>query len=435
MEKYLDPAYLLSQLTPLWNWFVQKALTVNTLVEAVVAVVGMLLALLIGRPIKKRLQRLLESRDWNDRMAGRLIGAFVPLVPFVIAILLYRIGAVAVQRFEMSTFLIDTAARLLTAWIIIRFTTSLMRESNWSRLLSIAAWTLAALHIVNLLGPTIGLLDQLAITLGGVRISLLLLIKGVIVFAVLLKLASSASGLLEKRLMSLEELTPSVQVLLTKALKVTLLTVAVVVALSSLGINLSAFAFIGGAIGVGIGFGLQKVVSNLISGVILLLDKSIKPGDVVEVGDSYGTIKSLGARYVSVVTRDGFEYLIPNEDLITQQVINWSYSDRLVRLKIGVGVSYAADVHKAMDLMLQAARGVKRVLDQPKPVCQLKNFGDSSVDLEMRIWIGDPENGVSNVSSAIRVAIWDIFQENDIEIPFPQRDIHIKSQVGAAAVS
>ena len=178
----------------------------------------------------------------------------------------------------------------------------------------------------------------------------------------------------------------------------------------------------------GIGFGLQKVVSNLISGVILLLDKSIKPGDVIEVGNSYGKIESLGARYVSVVTRDGYEYLIPNEDLITQQVINWSFSDRLVRLKIGVGVSYDSDLHKAMDLMVQSARGIDRVLDKPGPVCQLKNFGDSAVDLELRIWIGDPDKGVANVSSAIRLAIWDTLKEHGIEIPFPQRDVHIKSQ-------
>ena len=178
----------------------------------------------------------------------------------------------------------------------------------------------------------------------------------------------------------------------------------------------------------GIGFGLQKVVSNLISGVILLLDKSIKPGDVIEVGDSYGKIQSLGARYVSVITRDGFEYLIPNEDLITQQVINWSFSDRLVRLKIGVGVSYDTDIHKAMDLVVQAARGVNRVLDKPEPMCQLKNFGDSSVDLELYIWIGDPDEGISNVGSTIRLAIWDLFQQHHIKIPFPQRDLHMKSQ-------
>ncbi|MFO7984934.1 MAG: mechanosensitive ion channel [Desulfatiglandaceae bacterium] len=169
------------------------------------------------------------------------------------------------------------------------------------------------------------------------------------------------------------------------------------------------------------------MVSNLLSGVILLLDKSIIPGDAVEVSDSYGRVQSLGARYLSVVRRYGYEYLIPNEDLITQQVMNWSISNRLVRLRIGVGVSYNADIHKAMALMVRTARRIHRILDKPAPVCQLKNFGDSSVDLELQTWTGDPENGVSNISSKIRLAIWDVFQENRIEIPFPQHDIHIKS--------
>ena len=273
------------------------------------------------------------------------------------------------------------------------------------------------------------MLDQLAIDLGGVRISLLLLIKGVIVFTVLLKVASSGSNILEKRILNLEELTPSVQVLLSKALKITLIAIAVIVALGSLGINLSAFAFIGGAIGVGIGFGLQKVVSNLVSGIILLLDRSIKPGDVIEIGETYGRIQSLGARYVSVATRDRTEYLIPNEDFLTTQVINWSFSDTFVRLKIVVGVSYDSDVHEVMQLMVEAAAGIPRVMADPKPVCQLKNFGDSAIDMELRIWIRDPENGISNVSSAVRVAIWDTFKEHGIEIPFPQHDVHIKSRL------
>jgi len=209
-------------------------------------------------------------------------------VTIVLAILLLRIGIEAFEKYNVTSYLIATAARLLTAWFIIRFTTGMIRDSNWSRLLSVTAWFIAALHILKLLIPAIDLLDRLAIDLGGVRISLLLLIKGVVVFSVLLKLASTAASLMEKRISTIKERTPSVQVLLTKALTITFLTVAVMVAFSSLGINLSAFAFIGGAIGVGIGFGLQKVVSNLVSGVILLLDKSIKPGDVIEVGNGYG---------------------------------------------------------------------------------------------------------------------------------------------------
>lgn len=428
MERYLDPTFWLTQLKVLQEWTTQTVLTVDMLVEWAAIIAVLLLAVIIGRPMKKRLRALLEKRTWGARLPGKIVGEFLPLIPYALAIVLLHVSTGMVAKYGWSTVMIDIFISLMTAWIVIRFASALIQERTWSRLLSITAWTAAALHILNLLGPTIALLDRLGITLGGVHVSLLLVIKGVIVFAVLLKLASSTSTLMEKRIQNLDNITPSVQVLMTKALKVTLLTIAVVVAISSIGINLSAFAFIGGAIGVGIGFGLQKVVSNLISGVILLLDKSIKPGDVVEVGDSYGRIQSLGARYVSVVTRDGFEYLIPNEDLITQQVINWSFSNRLVRLKIGVGVSYGADVRKAMDLMVASARSAKRVLDNPKPVCQLKNFGDSSVDLELRIWIADPENGISNVSSEVRLAIWDAFAENEIEIPFPQRDIHIKSQ-------
>jgi small-conductance mechanosensitive channel len=428
MEKYIDPQYLLARLQAFWQTLRSSALNLNTLVELGVILVVLLLARLFARPLAKRLQQLLEKRRWADRLPGQLLHSLSALLSGLGAIFMLRIGAVAVAKFEWSVFLIDTAARLLTAWVLIRLTTAMLRDSNWARLLSTTVWLIAALHILKLLGPTIDLLDQLAIQLGGVRISLLLLIKGVIVFTVLLKLASSASVLMEKRIFSLEELTPSVQVLLSKALKITLLTVAVVVALSSLGINLSAFAFIGGAVGVGVGFGLQKVVSNLVSGVILLLDRSIKPGDVVAIGDTFGRIQSLGARYVSVATRDRTEYLIPNEDLITNQVINWSFSDKLLRLTISVGVSYGSDVHEVMRLMVAAAAATPRVLANPEPICQLSNFGDSSIDMDLRFWIRDPENGVANVGSAVRVAIWDTFKKHGVVIPFPQRDVHLKSQ-------
>jgi small-conductance mechanosensitive channel len=428
MENYIDPKIIMSWISSLWVRFVEVVSNTKTLLEVAVIIVALLAAYLVAGPLKKRLQRVLDEQKWRDRVPGRLIRVLLPLISFLVAILLLKIGAEALAGYKLPTVLIDTAARLLTAWLIIRLVTAMLKDSKWARLLSVAAWFIAALHILNLLIPVIHLLDRLAIDLGGVRISMLLLIKGVIVFTVLLKLASSGSSLLEKRIFSFEELTPSVQVLLSKALKITLLAVAVIVALSSLGINLSAFAFIGGAIGVGVGFGLQKVVSNLVSGIILLLDRSIKPGDVIAIGSTYGRIQSLGARYVSVTTRDKTEYLIPNEDLITTQVVNWSFSDKLLRLKIAVGVSYDSDIHEVMRLAVEAAANIPRVLANPKPVCQLKNFGDSSIDMELRIWVNDPENGVSNVSSAVRVAIWDVFKEHGVEIPYPQRDIHIYGQ-------
>ena len=195
------------------------------------------------------------------------------------------------------------------------------------------------------------------------------------------------------------------QVLITKLTKITLLTLAVVLALGSVGIDLTAFAVFSGAIGVGIGFGLQKVVSNLISGVILLLDRSIKPGDVIQIDNTYGWITQLNARYVSVSTRDGLEYLIPNEDLITQRVVNWTYSSDAVRLHVDIGISYGSDLHKAMAIAIEAAVAATRVLGDPKPICLLTGFGDSSVNLQLRFWIGDPRNGTANVRSDVMLQV------------------------------
>ncbi len=184
---------------------------------------------------------------------------------------------------------------------------------------------------------------------------------------------------------------------------------------------------LGGAIGVGIGFGLQKIFSNLISGFILLLDKSIKPGDTIIVEGSYGRVDTLSARYVSVITRDGIEHLVPNEEMIVNRVENWSYSHNNVRLRIPVGVHYNSNVRKAIELCLQAADETERVLKSPKPACLLKGFGDSSVDLEIRIWVRDPMNGCSNVKSQVLLSVWDKFHEHNIEIPYPQRDLHLRS--------
>jgi len=217
--------------------------------------------------------------------------------------------------------------------------------------------------------------------------------------------------------------------LIGKLVRVLLIIIAVITALESIGIDLTALAVLGGAIGLGIGFGLQKVISNLMSGIILLMDKSVKPGDVIAIDNTFGWINRLSARYVSVITRDGIEHLIPNEDLISQRVENWSYSDSLIRLKLPIGISYESDVPLAMKLAVEAAETVPRVLDKPAPVCRLMNFGDDSVELELRVWIDDPQKGVVNVRSEVLLNIWNIYHEQGIEFPFSQRDLHIRSSV------
>ena len=213
------------------------------------------------------------------------------------------------------------------------------------------------------------------------------------------------------------------RVLIVKVLQIVLYGIAFYAGVKAVGLDLTGLAVLSGAIGVGLGFGLQKVVSNLVSGVIILLDKSIKPGDVISLGNTFGWINTLGARYASVVTRDGKEYLIPNEDLITNQVVNWSHSDDYVRLDIYFGTAYNDDPHQVRKLAIEAAKSVDRVLTFKSPVCHIVGFGDSSVDYILRFWISDPTGGLTNIRGNVYLALWDTFKENDISIPFPQREI------------
>ena len=316
---------------------------------------------------------------------------------------------------------------------MIRLLSRLIRNDFWSRLIAILAFGVATLNIVGLLEPTIVYLDQIGFRLADTRVSMLDILKGAVALGVLLWLAMTASRLLEQRVQGARSLTPSLRVLTSKLLRFSLIALALVVALTSVGIDLTAFAVFAGALGVGIGFGLQKPISNLISGLILLFDRSIKPGDVVELTDpadrsahQFGWVTALNARYVSLTTRDGTEWLVPNEDLITRRVINWSYTHNRLRLLTPIGVSFYCDVRLAMQLAEEAARETPRVLSNPAPVCRLMGFGDSSVNLEVRFWIEDPTNGVTNVRSQVLLAMWEKFREHGIEIPFPQRDLHIK---------
>jgi small-conductance mechanosensitive channel len=225
-------------------------------------------------------------------------------------------------------------------------------------------------------------------------------------------------------------LDPTQQLLAQKLVGVALLVAAFFIGIDIVGIDLTALAVFSGAFGLAIGFGLQKTFGNLIAGIILLMDRSIKPGDVIVVGDSFGHVTKIGVRAVSIVTRDGKEHLIPNENLMTQEVENWSYSNTNVRVHIPIGVSYDCDIKLAQKLMIEAAMKPARVLKMPKPTVWLRAFGDSSVDHEILVWIKDPESGVGNVQSEILNRVWVLFKENGIEIPFPQRDIRIKEWPG-----
>jgi small-conductance mechanosensitive channel len=423
-----DVSFLSRLLQQLEDWILTSVLSIDTLVQ--IAVV--LAAYAVARAAAPRLERWLRQinvRRLPEGLAQQLVISLKSLILPAAWLVLVGLSKWIAVYADLPSYLLRLVVSLLAAWIVIRLTSAFVRNASWSRLIAVSVWIIAALNILGLLTATMAFLDSIGFEFAGVRISAFTVIRGLAALAILLWLAVTASQLAERRIRRLGALTPSLQVLSAKLVKVLLIVVAVITALGSAGINLTAFTVFSGAIGLGIGFGLQKVVSNLISGVILLLDRSIKPGDVIAIGETYGWIQSLGARYVSVVTRDGTEHLIPNEELITQRVENWSYSNSLVRLKSPIGISYNADLHKAIGLILEAAQAAPRVLAIPHPTCLLKGFGDSSVDLELRFWINDPNNGVSNVKSDILLGVWDRFHEHGIEIPFPQRDLHLRSAI------
>jgi small-conductance mechanosensitive channel len=346
--------------------------------------------------------------------------------PLTAAILLGIISLVA-QHEHWGHQLIYAAEDLLWAWVIIRLLTGLLISPAWAKPFAILIMLVAAMDIIGVLEPTIAVLDRAGFTLGQGRLSVWVIIKTAVMLAVLLPLSGWLCQVLQHRIEQVSNLTPRIQVLLVKLAKTGIYTLAILVALRSVGFDFHLLAVFSGAVGLGVGFGLQKVVSNLVSGVIILMDNSIRPGDVIEVGGVFGWIESLHSRFISMITRDGTSYLIPNDELVTNKVINWSFSGRGIRLKIPVGISYTSDVHQAMALMLAATAEFPRILANPKPAARLVSFGDSAINLDLRIWIKDPENGVTNIKSSVQLKIWDLFKANGIEFPFPQHDLHIKT--------
>jgi small-conductance mechanosensitive channel len=323
------------------------------------------------------------------------------------------------------SYYIGIAVIVAAGWTFVAIASGLIANRLLRQAVAFVAWTAVALAAFGHLQQTIELLDTVAFRFGETRLSLLSIIKAAFTLVIMLGVASWLASLTARRVSTVEDISPSMRVLTTKVVQVALFGAAIIVSLNSVGFDLTSITVLSGAIGLGLGFGLQKVVSNLVSGVILLLDRSIKPGDVISLGETFGWISSLGARYVSVVTRDGKEYLIPNEDLITGQVVNWSHSNDLVRLDILFGVSYASDPHQVRAVARAAAADVGRVAATPAPVCHIVGFGESSIDFILRFWIHDPSNGITNVRGDVYLALWDALKANAIEIPYPRRDVAI----------
>ncbi|WP_420801975.1 mechanosensitive ion channel family protein [Sphingomonas cavernae] len=282
-------------------------------------------------------------------------------------------------------------------------------------------------------GPILDFMDRFGFEAARYRISLLSVSRLVVTVAALFVAVRLVNRLVHRYVKRADGLDPTQKLLTEKLIGIAVIAIAFFMGIDALGIDLTALTVFSGAFGLAVGFGLQKTFGNLFAGLILLMDRSIKPGDVIVVGDRFGWVNRIGTRAVSVVTRDGKEHLIPNENLMTQEVENWSYSDRNVRIHIPVRVSYHSDQDRALELMLEAARAAPRVLNDPPTVAWITAFGDSGVEYDIRLWINDPESGVGNVTSDVLTRMWKLFRENDIRLPFPQRDLHIRNWPEAPA--
>jgi small-conductance mechanosensitive channel len=323
------------------------------------------------------------------------------------------------------SYLLAIFAKLALAWLAIRLVTSVIRNEFFVRLVSLSAWLVAALSIIGQFGPTVDALDSVSVVLGGLRLTPLLLIKLGVLLSVALWLTNVASNFAESRITRSGDLTPSIQVLLIKMIRLALMIFAVTAVMSAVGINLSALAIFSGAAGVGIGFGLQKIIANFISGIILLADKSVKPGDLVTIGDSSGRISAMKTRYISVAAGDGREFLIPNEDLVTQKVTNWTYTDKNTLVKVNFGTNYDADPRLVCKLAIDIAATAPRALKGRPPGCILVEFAEAGMKFSLTFWIADPD-GMDTVKSDVMLSLWEAFKREGIRVPYPVREIRVR---------
>ena len=423
-----DPAALWQTVT---TWCMSYITQANTLYQGVIIVVSFILGLIIYRSVKSTVKKYIDNSNLPYRVkkiARNLQKLIFPLATLIIIFL--AAGIAGSEIIGINIALISVMMKLLLAWIVIRIIVQFIDNEAVRNVFALTIWALAALSIFGMLEQTTTTLDAIGYTIGDFRLSALAVIKGIFSLFILLYLATFISSVAERKVLKTSGLTRSSQVLIAKVVRVTLIVFALLIGITSSGIDLSLFAVFGGAIGLGIGFGLQKVISNLFSGILLLVDRSIEPGDVIELENgTFGWVNSMAARYTEIVTRDNKSFLIPNEEFITQRVVNWSHGNSLIRLEVKFGVHYDSNPHEVKELAQKAAAGAHdRICSDPQPVCHLTEFGDSSMNFKLRFWITDAEKGVTNMRGAVMLSLWDALKENNIDIPYPHREVYIHNK-------
>jgi small-conductance mechanosensitive channel len=410
------------------SWLRNDLLTVETGTIVTIQLAVVIAALLAGRWIGRGLYPAAERaiKPLPEGMAAGLAAIFKAGLSPTFQAGLLGIGVVGLGMVDQPAAIVRIAFGLAGVWLLIRTTSLFIKNQTIRIYLRRIALVIAGLYAIGVLDDIMDWLNRTGISFGGKLVTLPFVFQAVVMTALFVWAAGWLAGQMQRRIETLPKVEPSLRILFANGVRVSLFILAALLVMTGLGIDLSALAILGGAIGVGLGFGMQQIVANFVSGVILLTDRSIKPNDVIEVDETYGVVKSLGLRYCSVITRDGKEHLIPNEMLVTDKVVNWSYSDEKVRIKRRVRVEYETDLRLAVGLVIEACGTVDRVLKDPAPNCLVMEFGEQAVELEARFWISDPAGGINNVGSAVMLAVWDKFKAHGIDIPLRREEILIE---------
>lgn len=351
----------------------------------------------------------------------------------VTALVCVYFGKLLLRHWDHHTALLSLGVTLLLAMAGIRIAVYALRYifnpsstlKSLENLISGTIWVVVALHLAGILPELVQGLEEAGFSVGKNRISVLLILQSVVTVIVTVVVALWLSRLLENRLMRAEQINMNFRVVMTKLVRILLTLVGVLVALSAVGFDITLLSVFGGALGVGLGFGLQKIASNYVSGFIILLDESVHLGDVITLDGHYGVVEQIRSRYLVLRKLDNTEVIIPNETLIASAVINHSLTDRRAKVQMPIQVSYEGDLDLAMTIMRDAAMHHDRVLDDPVPEVHVKGFGESGIDLQLSFWIPDPEEGSSSLQSALYLDIWRAFKAQGVSVPYPQREIRI----------
>lgn len=397
------------------------------------AIIGLgLVAWLITHQIRPAIARQWPMTSDEARLVTNARKVVLRLLFAALWVLTLWISTSVFQSLDIASDLIRITASLVQTWVLIRLFSTFVHDPFLSKTFTIVAWFIAALNILRLLDPTIALLDSMALNMGDSRLSLYMIIKGLLALTLLLWLASFVSRLIQTRINRQENLTPSARSLISQAVRITFLFAAIMLAMNSIGIDLTAFAVFSGAIGIGIGFGLQAIFSNLVAGIILLLERSIKVGDFVELESGVtGEVRQINTRATRITTNDNVDILVPNSEFINNRVTNWTMHDDFKRSRIPFGVAYGTDTNLVKKAALEAADTVPHMLQAPgakPPEVWLVSFGESSLDFELVVWIR-PESvkRPGTVNADYNWALEKALTKYGIEIPFPQRDLRIRS--------